>query len=66
MNPGSPVLNNQYQNTPGVITNDILFNIQTSLESMHKKLGQLDFVIVVSEMVLLSIWRTVHMFYVIR
>ena len=32
---------------------------------MHKKLGQLDFVIVVSEMVLFSIWRTVHMFYVI-
>ena len=42
MNPGSPVLNNQYQNTPGVINNDILVTIQTSLESMHKKLGQLD------------------------
>ena len=42
VNPGSPVLNNQYQNTPGVINNDILVTIQTSLESMHKKLGQLD------------------------
>ena len=42
MNPGSPVLYNQYQNTPGVINNGILVNIQTSLERMHKKLGQLD------------------------
>ena len=31
MNPGSPVLNNQYQNTSGVFTNDISFNIQTYL-----------------------------------
>ena len=60
MNPGSPVLNNQYQNTPGVITNDILFNIQTYLESMHKKLGQLAFVIVVSELVLLSMENSSH------
>ena len=42
MDPGSPVLNTQYQNTPVVNNNDILFNIQTSLESMHRKLGQLD------------------------
>ena len=42
MNPGPSVLNTQYQHTPGVNNNDILFNILTSLESMHKKLGQID------------------------